>query len=239
MPQKPDPNSRRAALREASRREELRKRRRRLIIWGSSALAVVDLVVAVALWATRPGSPATTATGAASYPNEARGHITGTATYDTKPPVGGNHASVWQNCGIYTEPVVDENAVHSLEHGAMWITYRPDLAADQVKTLQDLLRNQPYALLSPYPDLPAPVVASAWGVQMKLTSASDPQLSAFITEYGDGSKAPEPKGSAPEAWVNPRTDPVRLVTTGSGPARRRGGRVRDGGTAWSGAPEGW
>lgn len=194
MPQKPDPNSRRAALREAARREEQRQRRRRLIIWGGSALAVVALVVSVTFWATRPASPTATVARVVSYPNEARGHVTGTVAYDTKPPVGGDHAAVWQNCGIYTEPVVDENAVHSLEHGAMWITYRPDLPADQVKVLQDLLRDQPYALLSPYRDLPAPVVASAWGVQVKLTSVSDPQLSAFIAEYGDGSKAPEPKG---------------------------------------------
>ncbi len=194
MPQKPDPNSRRAALREASRREELRQRRRRLIIWGSSALTVV--ASSSRSPCGRPARPARPPQRRAQCPTRTKRVDTspGTATYDTKPPVGGNHAAVWQNCGIYTEPVVDENAVHSLEHGAMWITYRPDLAADQVKALQDLLRNQPYALLSPYPDLPAPVVASAWGVQMKLTSASDPQLGDFIAQYRDGSKAPEPKG---------------------------------------------
>ena len=110
------------------------------------------------------------------------------------PPVGGDHAEVGQNCGIYLDPVANENAVHSLEHGAIWVTYRPDLPVGQVKVLQDAVRKLPYGLLSPYPDLPAPVVASVWGVQLKVESATDQQLATFLAKYADGTKAPEPKG---------------------------------------------
>ena len=47
--------------------------------------------------------------------------------FDTdRPPPGGVHAPFWQNCGIYTEPVEAKNALHSLEHGAVWLTYDPD-----------------------------------------------------------------------------------------------------------------
>jgi len=194
MAQKPNPASRRSALREAVRREEQSRRRRKLLFRGSAIVGVLAVIVAIALLATRPGATPVALSGLVTYPNEAAGHVSGTVTYDATPPVGGDHAAVWQNCGIYTEPVANENVVHSLEHGAMWITYSPDLPADQVTALQDTLRNQPYGLLSPYPDLPAPVVASAWGVQLKLTSATDPRLAEFIAAYGDGSKAPEPKG---------------------------------------------
>ena len=53
------------------------------------------------------------------------------------PPTGGSHNPRWQNCGIYTDPVDSSLAVHSLEHGAVWLAYQPDLAADKVAELQD------------------------------------------------------------------------------------------------------
>jgi len=114
--------------------------------------------------------------------------------YPQTPPVGGDHSEQWQNCGVYTEPVRSENAVHSLEHGAIWVTYRPDLAPDQVQALQSAVKTQPYGLLSPFPGLPAPVVATVWGTQLKLQSASDPQLANFIAKYADANRAPEPRG---------------------------------------------
>ena len=78
---------------------------------------------------------------------------------------------VWQNCGFYGRPIPNETAVHSLEHGAVWITYRPDLSADQVDMLRRLARSQTFVLVSPFPELPSPVVASAWGRQLQLESA--------------------------------------------------------------------
>lgn len=56
---------------------------------------------------------------------------------------------MWTNCGIYTAPVEQTRAVHSLEHGAVWLTYRPDLAKDQIAELTALAGNQTYIVLSP------------------------------------------------------------------------------------------
>jgi Protein of unknown function (DUF3105) len=112
--------------------------------------------------------------------------------YAQTPPVGGEHNPVWQNCGFYDEPVANENAVHSLEHGAVWITYSPDLPQDQVDVLRDLAHSQTYVLVSPYPDLPSNVVASAWGKQLSLQSADDPDLERFVRAYRQGPQTPEP-----------------------------------------------
>jgi hypothetical protein len=108
--------------------------------------------------------------------------------------VGGNHAPLWQNCGFYDAPIASENAVHSLEHGAVWITYQPDLAPEQVDLLRRLARRQTYVLVSPYPNLPAPVVASAWGHQLGLNSADDPRLNQFVRAFRLGPQAPEREG---------------------------------------------
>ena len=119
-------------------------------------------------------------------------HTEGDVDYAQTPPVGGEHNPVWQNCGFYDEPVTDENAVHSLEHGAVWITYSPDLPQDQVDKLRDLAHSQTHILVSPYPDLPSPVVATAWGKQLRLQSADDPSLGRFVRAFRQGPQTPEP-----------------------------------------------
>ncbi len=117
--------------------------------------------------------------------------MTGTVNYPQVPPVGGDHYPIWLNCGIYTAPVTNENAVHSMEHGAVWITYQPSLSSSAVQTLQNLLHGHTYVILSPYPGLPDPVVISAWGVQLKVNSANDPRLAQFIAKYEQGPQTPE------------------------------------------------
>jgi hypothetical protein len=108
--------------------------------------------------------------------------MAGKIQYTENPPVGGAHNVAWQNCGIYNAPIHSEHAVHSLEHGAVWITYRPDLPADQVEMLRRVASDD-LMLLSPYPGLPAPVVASSWNHQITLEGASDPKLAAFIAKF--------------------------------------------------------
>jgi len=120
------------------------------------------------------------------------GHVAEAVTYDQNPPAGGPHFSAWQNCGYYSAPIVNEYAVHSLEHGAVWLTYRPDLPSDQVERLQELAESQTYVLVSPYPeDLPAPIVASSWERQLLLQSTTDEALEAFIRVYKQGPNTPE------------------------------------------------
>jgi hypothetical protein len=98
---------------------------------------------------------------------------------------------VWQNCGVYEEPIRDETAVHSLEHGAVWITYRPDLPQEQVQQIQDLAQGESYVLVSPMEDLPSPIVASAWGQQLQVDEASDERLEQFASALQQGPQTPE------------------------------------------------
>jgi hypothetical protein len=119
-------------------------------------------------------------------------HSEDPVTYTEHPPVGGVHNPVWQNCGYYASPVPNENAVHSLEHGAVWITYQPDLPADQVQKLKDLADGQSFILVSPMDGLPSPVVASAWNHQLQLQSANDAGLEQFIRLFRLNKNAPEP-----------------------------------------------
>lgn len=182
---RPGPTSGRARRTPVARRNERP--------WGWIATLTVTVVAAAALIAYVATRPSTSnIAGVRSYPSLARNHVTGTVHYPQNPPAGGNHAAVPLTCGAYDRPVPNENAVHSLEHGAVWITYRPGLPASQLAALRGLLKGSDQRLLSPYTGLPAPIVATARGKQIFVNTANDPRLSTFVTVYTEGSTDPEP-----------------------------------------------
>ena len=109
-------------------------------------------------------------------------HQWGPIDYKYKPPFGGPHNENWQRClgDVYTAPIASEHAVHSLEHGAIWITYRPDLPKDQVELLAKKVRGNDHMLMSPYEGLDRPISLQAWGYQLKLDKADDPRIDEFV-----------------------------------------------------------
>ena len=124
---------------------------------------------------------------------ESADHVDGDVEYSVSPPAGGPHSGWWQNCGFYTEPLRDEHAVHSLEHGAVWVTYRDDASADELDYLERLAGLNSHLLVSPYRQQGTPFVLSAWGRQLALDSTSDPRFLRFLETYlRDGPTAPEP-----------------------------------------------
>ena len=130
---------------------------------------------------------ATPIPGVETFEVESATHTTDPVDYPQDPPAGGPHDPSWQKCAVYDAPVRNENAVHSQEHGAVWITYQPDLPESDREILAALAENEPYLLISPYPELEDPVVASAWGAQLRLDDVNDPRLQAFIDRYaGNG-----------------------------------------------------
>jgi len=169
-----------------------------------SILLVAGLVVLFAVIIINQGGVSSGAVdGVRSFANLDRGHTTSAVTYAQTPPVGGKHNPAWQNCGVYAEPIPNENGVHSLEHGVIWITYQPDLPADQLAQLETLTRQSAYRLLSPYPGLPSKIVASAWGYQLQLEQADDPRLEKFIRAYEQNPQGPEPGAPCTGGVGNP------------------------------------
>jgi len=189
MPAQSTPKHRRDAARQPQGRRAVPRQRLR---WRAVAAGLILVALGLgAAWLVY-GRSASTTGGIMTFSGLARDHVNGPISYPQVPPVGGPHNPVWLNCGIYDQPVPNENAVHSLEHGAVWITYQPNLSAADVAQLRSLVRGHAYVILSPYPGLPARVVASAWGAQLRATSADDPRLTQFIKTYEQGPQTPEP-----------------------------------------------
>ncbi len=183
-------------LAEVQRQQRAKQRRQRLIWFGGGGLAaaIVAVIVVVLLPTGSGGSGGATevippGVGGGSpsvqgpalvVPNTTG--ITGVVAYDT---------TGWPtDCGVYAKPVPSERAVHNLEHGAIWITYRPSLPRAEVDALRTFESRQSrlaggsrYIDVTPYPGLPAPVVASSWGFQLRLNSPSDPRLQQFVNKF--------------------------------------------------------
>jgi hypothetical protein len=123
------------------------------------------------------------------YPSTTNRTVEGPIHYHRNPPTNGNHAPLWQNCGYYPEPIQDRNAVHSMDHGVVWITYRPHLPQQQLETLRSY-GDENYVMVSPYPGQHAPVVATSWRVQLELDSADDPRLEQFVDGFKISELAP-------------------------------------------------
>jgi putative peptide zinc metalloprotease protein len=175
--------------------------RRALALVGAAAIAAV----LVLLWGPHlPFAGTRTPLGVQTFEVPDRQHVKAPVVYPQLPPVGGNHAATWQNCGFYATPIRNEHAVHSLEHGAVWVTYRPDLASRQIEALRELAQGRPYLLVSPLANLPTEVVASAWGHQLRLGSAYDERLRGFINRFEAGDTAPEPGGPCTGGTDTPR-----------------------------------
>lgn len=184
----------------AFKKQQAREKRNRRIITVSAivgTLAVISVVIAaVVISAKPPVDPDTITIGELkTFPGLEPAHVEVPvdyqADYGMNPPAGGAHFAVWLNCGVYTTPVPNENAVHALEHGAVWITYDPEaLSEDEISTLQKAGPDT-YMVVSPYPGLPSPVAVSAWGVQVQLDDVDDPRLEDFITKYWQSPALPE------------------------------------------------
>ncbi len=163
---------------------------------GVVAVLAVAALLAVA-GCSQPSEQGSAPAGTATYAEPKRGHVTGKVQYDHSPPVGGDHSAVVLNCGIYDRPVANENAVHAIEHGAVWITYLPGLPAAELDRLRTLVKasydgTDRYVVLSPYPGQSSPIVASAWGHQLTLQAATDPRLQSFINYFRQGPQDLEP-----------------------------------------------
>ena len=180
-----------------------RRRYTAQICWHDPGMKVtrlaIALIVSMLTVACSSNTPTTSSTstsdsaiaGVESFTGLTQNHVDTPVDYPQSPPVGGDHSPKWQNCGVYDAPVKNENAVHSLEHGAVWLAYRPDLAANQVDRIRTLARQHTHVLVSPYEGLKEAVVATAWGKQLRLDSVTDARLAAFVTTFEEGPQTPE------------------------------------------------
>lgn len=174
---------------------------KRLLLAGGAVALILLIVVVVQDTLSAPGGGIPEGTQVVDV--GAPTHVEGPIYEPNEVPAGGQHNSIWANCGYYDTPVPAENAVHSMEHGAVWISYEPDLDGDQIDTLRGLSRPAEKVLISPVEGQGSPIIATAWGHQLELADTDDPRLDQFVTEFAGSLEAPEPGGACSGGVGNP------------------------------------
>ncbi|MEU9187421.1 DUF3105 domain-containing protein [Streptomyces sp. NPDC048484] len=196
--------ARKARIEEMRRAEKARERRNRILTITLSTVIVTGLVGFGAYYINDANKKDEQQQAAAKKPVKGekswnakkltQNHVTKSVSYPMNPPVGGDHNQAWMTCDgvVYTKAIPNENAVHSLEHGAVWITYNDKAADADVKSLADKVGKTPYTLMSPVKDQAGALMLSAWGKQLTVEKASDPRVQQFLSKYVQGAQTPEP-----------------------------------------------
>ncbi|MFI1127890.1 DUF3105 domain-containing protein [Streptomyces althioticus] len=203
--------ARTARIEEMRRAEQARERRNRILVVAASVVVVAGLVAggvvlvraqsddggnsSAADDAKTAGTFVTDADGVRAWKGElGREHVTKSVDYPVTPPVGGDHNPVWMNCDgdVYEDEINTTNAVHSLEHGAVWVTYNGDAPKAEVEALAAKVKETPYTLMSPVDGQKDPLVLTAWGHQRTVKGATDPAVDAFLEKFVQGQQTPEP-----------------------------------------------
>ncbi|MGW6733554.1 DUF3105 domain-containing protein [Streptomyces sp. NPDC055013] len=203
--------ARKARIEEMRRAERARERRNRILTITASVVVVVGLVAAGVILVRSqsdadkdeaqrpadktPGKFVTGKDGVKTWDKKLSStHVETSVGYPMEPPVGGDHHRAWMNCNgdVYDKELRKENAVHSLEHGAVWVTYTSKAAKADVEALTAKVKQTPYTLMSPDEKQQDPIMLSAWGHQRTVTSASDPNVAKFFEKYVQGEQTPEP-----------------------------------------------
>lgn len=120
--------------------EAIRRRKiRRMLLIAGILLAVVGVILLIAWFAIRSAKNAP----GVSYPEVGREHIALQAPlpkpYNSNPPSSGGHYESPANWGVYDYEVPDRLFIHNLEHGGIWIAYRPSVSAHVVEHLKTVV----------------------------------------------------------------------------------------------------
>ncbi|MFD8989278.1 DUF3105 domain-containing protein [Streptomyces goshikiensis] len=200
----PQDTSRQARIAEMRRAEKTRDRRNKILAITVSTAVVAGLVGFGAWVLIDQKQQEKDAEAARKAPVSGeqdwdvkklgRNHVDTPVKYEMNPPVGGDHHPRWMNCNgdVYKNPVPEVNAVHSLEHGAVWVTYNEKAAKGDLDKLAETVGKTPYSLMSPVKEQTGAIMLSAWGKQLTVDSATDPRVAQFFTKYVQGPQTPEP-----------------------------------------------
>lgn len=184
---------------EERRRRARQRRWRRVLSLGAIGAALAALVaVGVAVLtggSERPQQAAGSsqvALAGQSVPLVGGNHVPGgtDVEYNSNPPACGDHWPDPAAWGIYPTPVPDEQVVHNLEHGGIWISYRL-VDPGTLRNLEAIAAEFPQAvILTRRRENDSRIALASWCRVETLDSFDQGRIRAFIS--ANVNKSPEP-----------------------------------------------
>ena len=162
-----------------------------------AVLAVVILGFTGAVIAAKANKPPEPPRPGVEQSDHGREHVDSKKYGGDQPPTSGAHANP-VSWGVYDTEIRDDEALHNLEHGGVYVSYHPDLPEDEVDKLKALL-FAPYSdsefqprkiIMAPRENNKAPIVLSSWLRSEKLENFDAEKIKEYVTR--NTGKSPEP-----------------------------------------------
>ena len=135
----------------------------------------------------RPVAVSKPVEGTLEYGIVGRNHIaTGTegSGYNSNPPTSGPHWSEPAKSGVYDKPLPDETLIHNLEHGYIWISYKPDTSQEIKDKLKEIVEKDSWkVIMVPREVNDTKIVLCAWGRLLKMDEPNYDKMRDFIRTY--------------------------------------------------------
>lgn len=158
------------------------------VIWGAGIIFVGGLAYVIVLMPPRAEHQEL----GLAFPIQDQKHIgvgDDHPPYKSNPPTSGYHYAEPAPWGVKEAELPDEQVVHNLEHGGIWISYKN--IDDQTKaSLEKLTSSQTKMIMTPRAKDDSPIVIASWGRVQKFQSYDEKALLAFID--ANRNKSPEP-----------------------------------------------
>lgn len=161
-----------------------------IVIIGLTVLLGLGLLIAL-MYSGDPGKE--DLSDVQSFEIQGRDHIEVGAShpeYNSNPPTSGPHYAEPADWGAYQKELPDEQLIHNLEHGGIWISYK-GVDEDTKRRLSDIAKANPGSVvLAPRSRSDAQIVLASWGKLLKLQQFDEGRIRDFISQYKN--QSPEP-----------------------------------------------
>ncbi len=173
-------------------------------IWVWFIIPTVVIIVAGAVVLSRtpqknpkdenkPAPVSASIEGVQEFEIASRQHIaSGTAATDhnSNPPTSGQHWPTPAKNGVFEKTLPDEQVLHSLEHGYIWISYKVDAPEEIIQNLKNIVQEDDWKLiLSPREKNDSQITIASWGRLLKMDEPDYDKVREFIRAFRN--KGPE------------------------------------------------
>lgn len=135
----------------------------------------------------RPQAVSSPVEGTQDFDVASRTHIaqgTNSQDFNTNPPSSGQHWASPAEVGYYDSPLVDEQVVHNLEHGHVWLTFKPDVAQEIKDKIKAIVEADSWKVVAASREANDSKFAYvAWGRVLKMEEFDENKVKDFIKTY--------------------------------------------------------
>lgn len=177
--------------------QELRiaRARRAKLIRRTLWVAAVLILIGASVWVVARLGRKETIHGPGQFiPDQGAAHVALDTKfgYNSNPPTSGPHFATPAEWGVYKEEIHDQVLIHNLEHGGIWVAYKPGINPEVASKLEVIAKEfGRKVIMAPRAANDSDIALAAWNHLDKFSVAefSEERVRKFIKAYRN--KGPE------------------------------------------------